>query len=40
VKFGPDVKGGLRVKVFEADPFASAPPPVAAAAPAEDSIPF
>jgi hypothetical protein len=27
VKVGPEVKGGLRVKVFEADPFASAPPP-------------
>jgi hypothetical protein len=40
VKVGPEVKGGLRVKVFEADPFAPTPPPVAAAAPVEDSIPF
>lgn len=31
VKFGPDVVGGMKVKVFEADPFA-APLPVAAAA--------
>ena len=44
VKFGDEVKGGLRVKVFEADPFASPSEPVPAAVVAapvvEDSIPF
>ena len=43
VKVGPEVKGGLRVKVFEADPFATPVPAavIAAAAPAvDDSIPF
>ena len=43
VKVGNEVKGGLRVKVFEADPFAT-PVPAAVAAPvtvpADDSIPF
>ncbi len=40
VKVGSEVKGGLRVKVFEADPFADAPAPAPAPAPVEDPIPF
>lgn len=41
VKVGSEVKGGLRVKVFEADPFASTPPPAPVSAPVvDDSIPF
>jgi hypothetical protein len=46
VKVGDEVKGGIRVKVFEADPFAkieastSAPTPPPAAAPVADDIPF
>jgi hypothetical protein len=39
VKVGTEVKGGLRVKVFEADPFAAPPPPPAPAA-IEADIPF
>lgn len=40
VKVGDEVKGGLRVKVFEADPFSATPAPAAAPAPALEDAPF
>lgn len=42
VKVGSEVKGGIRVKVFEADPFATVTTPPPSAAPATElaDIPF